>query len=118
MTFDGDINMPGLSRDVTVAVEYHYVPGSGPIWQRGEPAPISPPDDPEVDIRRVLMAPAEREMVKDANGRPLRHRYEIAGDYQDVTPLMYALLTAREWSEIAGEIASRHADEALEGEAA
>jgi hypothetical protein len=118
MTFDGDINMPGLSRDVTVAVEYHHVPGSGPIWPRGEPMPISPADPPEVDIRRVLMAPAEREMVKDANGKPLRHRYEIAGDYQDVTPLMDALLTAREWNEIAGEIASRHADEALEGCAA
>lgn len=115
---DGDINMPGLSRDVTVAVEYHYTPGSGPIWPRGEPQAISPGDDPEVDIRRVLMAPADRQDVRDADNKLLCHRYKISGDWQDVTGLLEALLTPCEWSEISGEIASRHADEALEGKAA
>ena len=118
MHLDGTIEVPGVSRDVAVAVEYGYEPGSGPVWPRGEPQPISPADPPEVDVRRVFVARQRVQVRKSSEGRVLCTDAEIESDWQDITDLLTTVLDGDDWREMRAEIADRHHDEALEGAAA
>jgi len=115
---EGTFDLPCFSRDLTMAVEYGYEPGSGPLYARGEPLPIAPADPPEVDVRRIMVARQRVEAHRTSTGRLQRTEAVLDGEWQDVTDLMRAVLDADDWQELRSEIIDQHAEYAREGAAA
>jgi len=112
ITLDGTLDLPVLSRDVVYRITYNYEPGCGPVWPRGEPAPTSPADPPEVDVTRIEAASHQVSVVKSSAGKVLSTEARRLTDWQDVTEMMNALLLADDWIELNAEIAERHEEEA------
>jgi hypothetical protein len=109
---DGDLDADLISAGLTLRITYEHEPGSGPLYQRGEPLPVAPADPPEVRIQRVEAARERATYERDAGSNVRRLQAERLSGWVDVTPALNALLTAEDWARVEDRLLAHH-DQAM-----